>query len=393
MPPTPRATVDVATLEAQIKALEERLTKALEPTAERAERLEAVEDMARESARRIEEHSGYIVDVREGLAKARQFGGELNEIGMGGIETRLARVMGQARRVEKTETHPRFNYKYAGVEQVMEAVNKALADEHVILVPRILKIERMLLKQDGTYHRTTIWMTYTFRCSAGELGPIEWEAEADDTQDKGRGKALTAARKTFLRDFFLISFGKEDGEGDPDRNEDSGRHAPEPAPRSQQRPAQRQARPPAARPAPAAEAPAPVDPVTQARRQAVAAATKAAGLKFLDHDGKEKVNQELLGIVSAVALPEREEGAPLTPGQTDVLLDALSWVRAAHEGDSYEGPHRVPQPSNPDGVAPYLAPEAVTDPGTLTEVVGEWRAARALNAEAAAGDAAEAASP
>jgi hypothetical protein len=301
---------------------------------------------------RVEKHSERIVQAETQLGQAATTPPPKP------LAARLAAVMAAARRVPKTERHPHHGYMYAGVESIVEQVNETLSSEGVILIPRVLRFENAPV---GKMTRTTVWMEYTFDCGHEATAPIPWVAWADDTSDKGMAKALTSARKTFLRDFFLITIGDE-RELDPDRNPDSGQGA-SPAP-AQRRHGQR---PPAA-PAAAQEAaqtPPPADPVKVAAAEAVKLAANAAGL--VNANGT--ASKALLEVVASIAVPDKN--GQMTPAQRDRFFDALEWVKAARLGSEYDG-----KLINEQGEFPYVEPEDVTDAETLAQVLGDWAASQ-----------------
>lgn len=129
---------------------------------------------------------------------------------------KLARVMGRLQRVPKNARHPHHGYMYASADDVFDAVRAALAAENLAILPTFIKFEQKPLENSK---QVRTWATFDFTFACGDTGATwtcRWEAEADDTQDKGLNKVATAAMKYFLLKTFVLSTGDSDEEGEDD---------------------------------------------------------------------------------------------------------------------------------------------------------------------------------
>jgi hypothetical protein len=130
---------------------------------------------------------------------------------------KMARVMGQLSRVPKAARNQHHGYNYASADDVYDAVRAALAAEKVAFLPKFVSYRQERLENSKNI-RT--WATFDFTFACGDTGATwtcRWEAEADDTQDKGLNKVATAALKYFLLKTFVISTGdtEDTDEGEP----------------------------------------------------------------------------------------------------------------------------------------------------------------------------------
>lgn len=136
-----------------------------------------------------------------------------------GLFVKLAEVMGAVERVEKRGRNEFHKYDYATEADIVEAVRKALAERHVMLLPSIREAT-----VNGTL--TTLSLVFTFvDGDTGQREELSWLGRGDDNADKGLGKAYTNAVKTFLRAQFLIPSG-DDPEADHRTDERAADRAP-----------------------------------------------------------------------------------------------------------------------------------------------------------------------
>lgn len=138
-----------------------------------------------------------------------------------GLFVKLAEVMGAVERVEKRGRNEFHKYDYATEADIVEAVRKALAERHVMLLPSIREAT-----VNGTL--TTLSLVFTFvDGDTGETHSCDWIGCGDDKGDKGAYKAMTGAVKYFLLKTFLIPTG-DDPEGDKGTDERARDAAPRP---------------------------------------------------------------------------------------------------------------------------------------------------------------------
>lgn len=133
---------------------------------------------------------------------------------------KMARVMGQLKRVPKSARNQHHGYNYASADDVYDAVREALSEANIAFFPTFVHYRQERL-ENSKQIRT--WATFDFTFACGDTGAIwtcRWDAEADDTQDKGLNKVATAAVKYFLLKTFVLSTGESDKD-DPDTDGDA----------------------------------------------------------------------------------------------------------------------------------------------------------------------------
>src|ERR1051325_2619480 len=116
--------------------------------------------------------------------------------------------------VAKNQTNTQQNFKYRGVDDVMDALSPLLAKHHLIILPSVIEhtlTERMTANQRPVLH-ALLKLTYTFVCpldgSMQVVGPIF--GEAMDSGDKSTNKAMSAAYKYLCTQSFCIPFNGDD---------------------------------------------------------------------------------------------------------------------------------------------------------------------------------------
>jgi len=174
------------------------------------------------------------------------------------LYAKMARVMGNMQRIPKTGHNAHFNYDFVTEADIADAVRRAMSEAGIAFFCEIVDWRREsseVTRRDrsGNNYTVTKWTTYlqvrfTFACTdTGATIERLWNSEADDDQDKGINKAITAAQKYFLKTTFIISTGDE--LDDPDNSVDDAQ---------QDKPAQAKRQPAKSTPkAPSKPAPAP----------------------------------------------------------------------------------------------------------------------------------------
>ena len=126
---------------------------------------------------------------------------------MASLYLKMSRVMSHLERVPKRGENKHFGYAYVTDSDVLDAVRKAMAEERVAFFVDVGEV-----MTNGK--RTTTPLLITFADGdTGATKTINWLGEADDSQDKGINKAITAGVKYCLLKTFLMSTGDDD---DPD---------------------------------------------------------------------------------------------------------------------------------------------------------------------------------
>lgn len=120
--------------------------------------------------------------------------------------------------VGKNQTNAQQNFKYRGVDDVMDALSPLLAKHHLLILPSVIEhtiTERMTASQKAVLH-VLLKLTYEFVCpidgSIKVVGPIY--GEAMDLGDKATNKAMSAAYKYVCMQSFCIPITGDD----PDAN-------------------------------------------------------------------------------------------------------------------------------------------------------------------------------
>jgi ERF superfamily protein len=117
------------------------------------------------------------------------------------------------------------NYKYASAETLIGDVRRPLLERGVlVLAGEAVTDERPRTTAKGAETSiTTVHLAFTFMdAETGETIELPWLGRGEDPMDKGVGKALTNALKTFLRQQLLLPWG-DDPEADEGSDERAGR--------------------------------------------------------------------------------------------------------------------------------------------------------------------------
>lgn len=133
--------------------------------------------------------------------------GQADTTNLAPLYLKMAAVMGHLERVPKRGKNEHFGYEYVTDSDVLDAVRKAMALEHLAF---FVSVDDVVTEGK----RTTVQLSITF--ADGDTGiayAIHWPGEALDSQDKGITKAITSGVKYCLLKTFLMSTGDED---DPD---------------------------------------------------------------------------------------------------------------------------------------------------------------------------------
>ena len=125
---------------------------------------------------------------------------------------RMAAIMAEVEKVEKTGKNEHFRYNFIEQSMVMAAFRPKMAEHGVILLPEILEAAT---SSDGKNSFKTIDMRFTLINADDPTDRISaiWKGEGQDNMDKGVSKAATSAQKTFLMKLFLVS-DRDDPDGD-----------------------------------------------------------------------------------------------------------------------------------------------------------------------------------
>lgn len=116
--------------------------------------------------------------------------------------------------VAKGSTNVSQNFKYRGIDEVMDALSPSLARHQLLIVPhvRARAMEQRESRNGGTLFHCTLEIEYDFiACADGSkliIGPIF--GEAMDSGDKATNKAMATAYKYACTQTFCIPFSGDD---------------------------------------------------------------------------------------------------------------------------------------------------------------------------------------
>lgn len=124
---------------------------------------------------------------------------------------KLAAISGAMTRVPKTGRHPQ-GWHFATEADISDAIRPHLAKHGIAIIPNLKEHTATPVgdqSRGGTRH--TVVVEYTITDGTSER-VVSWSGEADDWSDKGLNKAMTACRKYFLINLFMIATGDEEAD-------------------------------------------------------------------------------------------------------------------------------------------------------------------------------------
>jgi hypothetical protein len=119
--------------------------------------------------------------------------------------------------VDKDKRNEFHHYDYASAEAVLNATREELLSRGVLVIGAEVKVEERLraTTNAGETAITTVHLLFSvFDADTGERLEIPWLGRGEDPMDKGVSKALTSAKKTFLRELLSLPYGQDDPEAD-----------------------------------------------------------------------------------------------------------------------------------------------------------------------------------
>ena len=124
----------------------------------------------------------------------------------GKIFEAIANVMKDVGIVGKDSTNTYDNYKFRGIDAVMNALNPAMVKNKVFVTPTVLESHReeRTGSKGTTMMYTTLTVKYTFYTDDGSSVECVVIGEAMDRSDKSTNKALSAAFKYACFQTFCI---------------------------------------------------------------------------------------------------------------------------------------------------------------------------------------------
>lgn len=146
-------------------------------------------------------------------------------------------VMTRVRAVPETGYNQHGRYKYASDSDLLGAIQPAMAEAGLALVPRAVAsttVQHGESKAGNTKWRTDLVVTYDLLHVSGESTQVQAPGCGIDGDDKGTYKAMTGALKYALRHLFLVPTGDDAERGagagrpEPQQERQEQRREPEP---------------------------------------------------------------------------------------------------------------------------------------------------------------------
>lgn len=167
------------------------------------------------------------------------------------LPVKLVRVMEAVDYIPKRGRNVSQGYAYAMDADIADAVRKAMAEQGVVMLPRVVEHGvRQIQARDRELNINTVLMEFTFiDAETGENFTVSTVGEGMDSGDKGCYKAMTGATKYALLKSFQIPTGDdpESDNGEPPKENRSRTRATQgkraessPKPANQQKPANSQ---------------------------------------------------------------------------------------------------------------------------------------------------------
>ncbi len=134
--------------------------------------------------------------------------------------------------VSKSRSNQQQGYKFRGIDEVLNALSRALADEKLIIIPHVREREltERQTKNGNALFYVVVMAEYTFVSaedgSQFTAGPFY--GEAMDSADKATNKAMSAAYKYMAIQTFCIP---TEGDNDADATTHEVAPSPPPAPK------------------------------------------------------------------------------------------------------------------------------------------------------------------
>ena len=154
----------------------------------------------------------------------------------------ITAILNEKAAVKKDSENKMQNYKFRGIDAVMNVFNPLLAKHKVFVVPTVLDMAREERQntKGNTMLYTILTVQYTFYAEDGTSVTAITIGEGMDTGDKSVNKAMSAAYKYALFQVFCIPT-----EDMVDSEEDSPEVAPKPKKTPAKKQKQEEAPPPA----------------------------------------------------------------------------------------------------------------------------------------------------
>jgi hypothetical protein len=118
------------------------------------------------------------------------------------------------------------SYAFVSADGLLAVIRRKLLERGVLVLAGEAQTEERprQTSRGGETSITTVHLLFTFMdADTGATIELPWLGRGEDPMDKGVGKALTNALKTFLRQQLLLPWGHDDPEADEGSDERAGR--------------------------------------------------------------------------------------------------------------------------------------------------------------------------
>ncbi len=134
------------------------------------------------------------------------------------LAKKMASVMASLTRVRKGGRNDFHKYDYATESDITDMVRQAMAEQGVAVFVSVLSAKSEPIENSRRAEKlTTVELDVTYVC--GETGAsysTRWQGQGTDSGDKGYYKAYTGAMKYALSKTFLLSFGDDPEQEEPE---------------------------------------------------------------------------------------------------------------------------------------------------------------------------------
>lgn len=122
------------------------------------------------------------------------------------IHEPLCNINSKIGAITKGQTNKSQNFKYRGIDDVMNDLHALFAENKVIILPVVtdIKFQERPSKSGGILRYTHLTVNFIFTAEDGSNVTTTAIGEAMDSGDKGTSKAMSVALKMVLLEMFLI---------------------------------------------------------------------------------------------------------------------------------------------------------------------------------------------
>ena len=118
--------------------------------------------------------------------------------------------------IGKEQTNKYDNYKFRGIDDVLNALAPILAKYGVLIIPSVVEreVKQVATQKGGTMNHAILTVDYTLYDADGDWITHRAQGEAMDRGDKAINKAMTSAYKYFVFQAFCIPLVGQDADSE-----------------------------------------------------------------------------------------------------------------------------------------------------------------------------------